>query len=336
MKFKLFKFSFILIIALFPSLQSFALSKPKIYVGFYIKSLKTDIKEEIVTIDFYYWYRFKTPKDTADISKYCEIEYVNGDITMEEIYEKKKIGVLKDQYYKHGRIKGDFSFSLDYTNYPFDKQKILIQIEHAYFTLDQIELIPDTISYSRTNTNRNFWGISEDLDSKDILINKSYFDVDHRVYETDFGDIGLKEKQSSYSRLSYFINFSRNYIPYTFKFLIPIIIILSLSYLVFYIPAESLELACSLTVTSLLAAIAFQWTISDDLPNIGYLTTVDKIFYLAYLLIMLAMVQTVWTYNLVKNDNEKLAIKLEMLGRWFFPILFVGFSFYFILKGVYS
>ena len=336
MKFKLFKFSFILIIALFSSLQSFALSKPKIYVGFYIKSLKTDIKEEIVTIDFYYWYRFKTPKDTADISKYCEIEYVNGDITMEEIYEKKKIGVLKDQYYKHGRIKGDFSFSLDYTNYPFDKQKILIQIEHAYFTLDQIELIPDTISYSRTNTNRNFWGISEDLDSKDILINKSYFDVDHRVYETDFGDIGLKEKQSSYSRLSYFINFSRNYIPYTFKFLIPIIIILSLSYLVFYIPAESLELACSLTVTSLLAAIAFQWTISDDLPNIGYLTTVDKIFYLAYLLIMLAMVQTVWTYNLVKNDNEKLAIKLEMLGRWFFPILFVGFSFYFILKGVYS
>ena len=336
MKFKLFKFSFILIIALFSSLQSFALSKPKIYVGFYIKSLKTDIKEEIVSIDFYYWYRFKTPKDTADISKYCDIEYVNGDITMEEIYEKKKIGVLKDQYYKHGRIKGDFSFSLDYTNYPFDKQKILIQIEHAYFTLDQIELIPDTISYSRTNTNRNFWGISEDLDSKDILINKSYFDVDHRVYETDFGDIGLKEKQSSYSRLSYFINFSRNYIPYTFKFLIPIIIILSLSYLVFYIPAESLELACSLTVTSLLAAIAFQWTISDDLPNIGYLTTVDKIFYLAYLLIMLAMVQTVWTYNLVKNDNEKLAIKLEMLGRWFFPILFVGFSFYFILKGVYS
>ncbi len=333
MKFKFFKLLFILIIAFFSSLQLFASSKPKVYVGFYIKSLKTDIKEELVSIDFYYWYRFKLPKNKADISKYCDIEYVNGDISMDEIYEEKEIG---NQYYKHGRIKGDFSFSLDYTNYPFDKQKILIQIEHAYYTFDQIELIPDTISYSRTNTNRDFWGISEDLDSKDIIINKSYFNIDHRVYETDFGDISLKDKQSSYSRLSYFINFSRNYIPYSFKFLIPIIIILSLSYLVFYIPAESLELACSLTVTSLLAAIAFQWTISDDLPNIGYLTTVDKIFYLAYLLIMLAMVQTVWTYNLVKNDNEKLAVKLELLGRWFFPILFICLSFYFILKGVFS
>ena len=333
MKFKFFKLLFILIIAFFSSLQLFASSIPKVYVGFYIKSLKTDIKEELVSIDFYYWYRFKLPKNKADISKYCDIEYVNGDISMDEIYEEKEIG---NQYYKHGRIKGDFSFSLDYTNYPFDKQKILIQIEHAYYTFDQIELIPDTISYSRTNTNRDFWGISEDLDSKDIIINKSYFNIDHRVYETDFGDISLKDKQSSYSRLSYFINFSRNYIPYSFKFLIPIIIILSLSYLVFYIPAESLELACSLTVTSLLAAIAFQWTISDDLPNIGYLTTVDKIFYLAYLLIMLAMVQTVWTYNLVKNDNEKLAVKLELLGRWFFPILFICFSFYFILKGVFS
>ena len=62
------------------------------------------------------------------------------------------------------------------------------------------------------------------------------------------------------------------------------------------------------------------------------LVYVGIIAYLAYLLIMLAMVQTVWTYNLVKNDNEKLAVKLELLGRWFFPILFVGFSFYFILK----
>jgi hypothetical protein len=104
---------------------------------------------------------------------------------------------------------------------------------------------------------------------------------------------------------------------------------------VFFIPAQSLELACSLTVTSLLAAIAFQWTISDDLPNIGYLTTVDRIFYLAYLLIMLAMLQTVWTYNLVKNDNEKLAIKLEIIGRWVYPILFIGFTLFFILKGVY-
>lgn len=326
------KHFFILVIILFSGLNSFAQTKPKVFVGFYVKSLKTNIKQEIVTIDFYYWYRFKLPKDSADINNYCEIEYVNGDIAMDEVYEEK---IIDDQFYKHGRIKGNFALSLDYTNYPFDKQKILIQIEHAYFTVDQIDLVPDTISYLRSSSNRNFWGISKDLDTKDILIKKSYFSVDARKYDTDFGDVSIKDKQSSYSRLSYYINFSRNYIPYTFKFLIPIIIILSLAYLVFFIPAQSLELACSLTVTSLLAAIAFQWTISDDLPNIGYLTTVDRIFYLAYLLIMLAMLQTVWTYNLVKNDNEKLAIKLEIIGRWVYPILFIGFTLFFILKGVY-
>jgi hypothetical protein len=111
-----------------------------------------------------------------------------------------------------------------------------------------------------------------------------------------------------------------------------LIIVLTLSYLVFYIEAGQLELASSLTVTSLIAAIAFQWTISDDLPEIGYLTTVDRIYYLSYFLIMFAMVQTIWTFNLEKRGHFKLSKNLEIFGRWAFPIVFICGVYYFVVE----
>jgi hypothetical protein len=305
----------------------FSAEVPTIKVGYYIKSIKVNNKEESAEMDFYYWYRFPNIVDSIERADFSSLEFVNGDISMNEIQEEKVIG---NEYYITGRIKGNFRFTSDYVAYPFDKQKILIQLEHAVLTDDQVLICPDTISYLRSGGNQNFWGISDGLESRDIFIRKTEFYRDKRIYKTDFGDVSLNDKESSYSRLSFFIYIERNSIPYTMKFLLPLIIILSLAYLVFYIPAEDMELACGLTVTSLLAAIAFQWTLSDDLPSVGYLTCVDKIFYLGYSLIMLAMVQTVWTYHLEKDGKMKLSNALEIAGRWLFPIIFFSGVLFFI------
>jgi hypothetical protein len=55
-----------------------------------------------------------------------------------------------------------------------------------------------------------------------------------------------------------------------------------LAYLVFFVPARELEVAVGLTVTSVLACIAFQLTVAGDLPHIGYVVTSDRIFHLCY------------------------------------------------------
>lgn len=313
----------------FLSTDSIKNQKPGIIqIGYYIKSLKLNNKDENAEIDFYYWYKFNLPKDTTDLKSYCNLEYVNGDITLNEIQEER---IIDNQYYITGRIKGTFRFSSDFSAYPFDNQRLKIQVEHVLKTNDEIILYPDSQSYIRSNQHKNYWGISKDLETKDVFLTKSEFIPDSRIYHTDFGDSEIEKPYSSYSRLSYFIYVKRDAIPYTIKFMMPLIIILGLSYLVFYIPAEDMELACGLTVTSLLAAIAFQWTISDDLPNVGYLTCVDKIFYLAYVLIMLAMVQTVWTYHLEKNGKNSFANTLEIGGRWMFPVTYFGGTIFFIL-----
>ncbi len=117
----------------------------------------------------------------------------------------------------------------------------------------------------------------------------------------------------------------RNPVGIMLKLALPLFVVLILSYLVFYIPDNEIGTASGLTVTSLLAAIAFQWTISDSLPKVSYFTTVDNVFYLVYSYIFYAMAQTVVTYNLSDGSKKAKSISniIEIHSRWLFPLSFL-------------
>jgi hypothetical protein len=133
------------------------------------------------------------------------------------------------------------------------------------------------------------------------------------------------EGNEEYSRLEFHVGVDRNPTGIIQKIALPLIVVLILAYLVFYIPDHEIGTASGLTVTALLAAIAFQWTLNDSLPKVSYLTLIDKIFYLVYGFIFYAMVQTVFTFNLsTKSDYWKtVSSKIEFHSRYLFPLVFI-------------
>ncbi len=299
----------------------------KMYVGYYIESMHVNYSDQSADLRFYFWMRADLNKGDTAISEFKNIAFLNCKIDKLEIHEELLVG---QTFYLSGLVECVSKFQADYRAYPFDRQKIPIVIEHLTLTNDELLLFADYGSYDSTLLDT--WGIYDFLNTDDMIIEKTKFNTNNRVYKTNFGDPRINEKASKYSSLEYHIYIKRNFTPYVVKFLIPLIIVLILAYLVFYIPAAQLELASSLTVTSLIAAIAFQWTISDDLPEVGYLTKVDKVYYLGYFLIMSAMVQTIYTYNLEQRGKIKFATTLELLGKVLFPVIFVLGLLYFIFN----
>jgi len=172
---------------------------PKIYVGYYMKTVLIDSKEEKAAIDFYYWYRFDIPKDTSLIKTLASVEYINGGLQSNEVHETKIIG---NQYYIAGRAKGEFGFIADYSAYPFDKQIIPIQLEHTMLTSNQVKIVVDSQSYFKSGVSIDKWGLSPDLNFKDMIFVKSLFQSDSRLYNTNFGDFTSTEYRSNYSQLS--------------------------------------------------------------------------------------------------------------------------------------
>jgi hypothetical protein len=97
--------------------------------------------------------------------------------------------------------------------------------------------------------------------------------------------------------------------------------------MVYYIPADKFELSSGIVITSLLSGIAFQLAISSNLPDIGYIIYIDKIFYMSYFLIAITMMRSLINFYLDKSGDEKkikLGNRLDIFFRILFPVLFFG------------
>ncbi|MFM7769687.1 MAG: hypothetical protein ACKO8Q_03955, partial [Bacteroidota bacterium] len=259
------------------------------------------------------------------------LEYVNGvdsevNALQEEIIEIREIS--ENEFYYHGFHKGDFYFSPDFSIYPFDKQCLHISIENTLLAKEDLIILPDFESYTRSGQPSDLLGLSDDLihqERESFDIYKSEIKSLDGIYNTDFGDPEF-DAISTYSRLDTLIYLKRPIIPYITKLIIPLVIILLLVYYVFFLPPDKLDISAGLTVTSLLSAIAFQLAISSELPEIGYITYSDKIFYVCYFLIALSMAQSLYTYYLDASGEEakiRSAKRLDIIFRFLFPFLFV-------------
>lgn len=307
--------------------------------GILLKKIVPDFKAGTFYAEFYWWTTFN---NDSSISGYTNedimnLQYVNGSETANDAIQSEiqEMRYLSDnKIYYTGYHQGNFFFNPEFANYPFDKQILNIEIEHTLLLEYEISIQPDIESFKFSKMNGNLYGISNDLlnnATTSMKIYKTDINSGVCVYNSNFGDPDFPA-ESKYSRLTFAVYLERNVTPYITKFFIPLGIILFLVYFVFFIPADKLDMAAGLTVTSLLSAIAFQFTINSDLPEIGYMIYVDKVFYLTYILIVLAMGESLLTFYLDMAEDErkkKLAVKIDVYSRFLFPLIFLIFSYYF-------
>ena len=308
--------------------------KRQMRIGFYVNAVRgVDWTAENFLVDFYWWIRYPKPASEDDRKLAEALEFVNGnlgaaaEVLEQEVQERKTIhGPSGDEEYVAFRSVGRFYFDADFRKYPFDRQKLPIVIEHEVLTTEELELIDDEDSYRQATGPRERWGLAPSLRVPDLEIERATRAFTTQEYRTNFGDPTNQDAATSFARVTFTIETARNYGAYLIKILIPLLIILVLAYLVFFVPARDLDVAVGLTVTSVLACIAFQLTVADDLPSIGYIVTSDRIFHLCYFLIMTAMAETVYTHNLEKRGHERTAATIEHWARFLYPtLLIVGF-----------
>jgi len=206
---------------------------------------------------------------------------------------------------------GDFSQPLELRDFPQDSHVFEVPVVAAGYRANDIVFIPDTRMDSF---------MAEKLSVADWKVR----DLRADPREVTFAN-GLKLPGFVFS-----FEGKRLLHHYVIKAIIPLALIVMMSWVVFWINPEQVSNQLSVAVTTVLTLIAYHIALSGRLPEIPYLTHMDKFLFSSTVLVFMALIEVVITSHLSSTNQLKLARRIDLTARWAFPLLFVsalGFSF---------
>jgi len=203
-----------------------------------------------------------------------------------------------------GRINGLFRSYLDFHRFPFDSQALVLNVESNIWDTRELDLAP--------NPDRT--GISSE------------------VYLAEWNVTGIETSVSVYEngrrgvirdRLRVEIGIERKSRFYVLKIIAPLVAIVFITSVVFWMRGEDLGRRAGISSTGMLTVIAYQFIVSAFLPRVAYLTVMDKIVLLTFLFISVTMLM-----NILASSGPFLASgrgeRLDRVARLVYPVSYVA------------
>jgi Neurotransmitter-gated ion-channel ligand binding domain/Neurotransmitter-gated ion-channel transmembrane region len=111
---------------------------------------------------------------------------------------------------------------------------------------------------------------------------------------------------------------------YLWKVFLPLLLMVFLSWAVFWIEASDLSNQVQVAVTTILTVIAFAFAISATMPRLPYLTYIDAFFLECYIYVFLAVVELMTVHVTHRSELRRdLGLQIRRFSRWVIPASFV-------------
>ena len=203
------------------------------------------------------------------------------------------------------RYSGDFTVIADIHRFPFDERTITISML--------------TVDHSPSAVRLDFTETSIDRADEFSIPNWSTGDVTART--GIFSAFGGRE----FLRLDIELKGSRKSSYHIWSIVVPLILIVMMSWSVFFVKPKHLGSQMTLAATSMLTLIAYRFAVSAVLPPVPYMTSMDIFITGSTVFVFLALVESVTTGALADNDHNVLAERLDNIARILFPSIFAIF-----------
>ena len=262
----------------------------QVRVGFYPVSIyQLDMSSNTFYVDTYMWLRWK-----GDIDPTGTLEFTN----MVEEWGKQQETLLPEpkvladgSSYQIMRIEGRFVQPFSLSDYPLDSQKLSIMIEDTTNGADTVSYVID----------RESSGIGSSLQIPGWKIDGFSTKTFTHEYGTNFGE---EETPTAYSAARFSIEISRPLSFFYWKLLLPLFIVVGAALAALLIRPQDLDVRTALPAGALLTAIFLQKSYSDGLPDLAYLILMDKIYLVAYALIVLTLIRAIFAYRAVTDAED--------------------------------
>ena len=239
-----------------------------------------------------------------------DIQFANQQKVLRTFPERLLVTPSGEVIYRQ-RVWGSFSQKLDLTEFPFDRHRFEVMLVAATpdVATNEIMMVQDEAYES---------GLSPDFTLPD-------WDIESWDVGTfDYNPLDRGEGVPGFV----FAFEARRYVGYyLFKLILPLILIVLMSWIVFWIDPTEMGTQVSVAITSMLTLIAYRFMVGSSLPTISYLTRMDLFILCSTLLVFITLIEVVVTGTLARREHVETARRLDRASRLLFPLAFAGIAF---------
>ncbi len=187
----------------------------------------------------------------------------------------------------------------DFRRFPFDKQQFFIRVDSVlpewFYVFQEIK------GYSE---------VGKQLGEEEWVITN--FDTEITQAETAMRPV---------SRFNFHFEAKRHLNYYIFRIFLPIFIILVVSWVIFFLKDYSKRLDAA--AGNMLLFIAYNFTISNDLPRLGYMTFMDAILITGFIVTALVVIISVFLKRMVEAEKKEFVRRVDKYVITFYPVAYI-------------
>lgn len=198
------------------------------------------------------------------------------------------------------RFTTDLQVDFDFAQFPFDTQSFILHVDSIY-----------PVEYYTFSNLEDFTQISPDNGEDEFIIS------DHEVQVSN-----VTTSAGTYSsRFTFSFSAPRHLDYYMFRIFVPVLLIILVSWVTFFLKdyRHRIEIASA----NLLLFIAFSFSLADNYPRLGYMTFLDAIMAIMFVVNSLVIVYNVWLKRLEMNEEVAKADRIDNIMDWAYPLIYV-------------
>jgi hypothetical protein len=201
-----------------------------------------------------------------------------------------------------GVFEATVAANYDLRRFPFDRHALEIDVESFRWSAGELRFVADReasgLASSFAIPEWRAWG----------------FDV--RSEETAHA-----RGPDPFSRLVVGVRIGREIGFYVWKVVLPLFVIVAISWSVFWMTDEHLSGRARVVATGILTVVAYQFALAGNMPRVAYLTLMDAVTTLSFSMMGLAFLQNMFVVPLRERDPAR-ALALDRTCRWAFPLAY--------------